>query len=387
METIAAKPVAGVFGVAGLLRGTLTMLARFGKALPGRPNQCYAALPFRKSQKVRAVDVSAGCKIPSMSSRLSALVVLISAALTLLACEPTATATPISGHIPEATEVSTPVATQTPVAEGDGGDEVTAAVQQLLDTRSRALRDDDAELLRSVMTRDLAGSCGLDQLQSWLDQDENSPREVVVRSVFVDVSDPSRAFAEVTRKEYAERPEESPTFPWPVELEDGEWRAGYLYGLTLGRCPYDVPNPPSGPDGRERDFPQIPGLDLDRHEDILSAVPGTRVVHGNFRTDSSSTGFSSRGSMAASSNQVNIYAELETDSAAAELMRLYRDGLQHPSWDILDEGSSADFGWFTWTVQSDDGRLWHGKLVVAPSHKGWKHVWFSLSSDDSDDRR
>ena len=116
--------------------------------------------------------------------------VLLSAVLTLLACEPTATATPLSGHIPEATEVSTPVATQTPEAEGDGGDEVTAAVQQLFDTRRRALRDDDAELLRSVMTRDLAESCELDELQSWLDQDENSPREVVVRSVFVDVSDP-----------------------------------------------------------------------------------------------------------------------------------------------------------------------------------------------------
>ena len=74
--------------------------------------------------------------------------------------------------------------------------------------------------------------------------------------------------------------------------------------------------------------------------------------------------------MAASSNQVNIYAELETDSAAAELVRFYREGLKHPSWELLDEGSSGDFGWFTWTVVDSDGRLWHGKLVVAPAQEG-----------------
>ena len=313
---------------------------------------------------------------------MPALAVLLSAALTLLACGPASTATPVPGHTPVATEVSAPAATQTPEAEGDGGDEVTAAVQQLFDTWSRALRDEDAELFRSIMTRDLAGSCGLDELQAWLDQGENSLAELVVRSVFVDVADPSRAFAEVTPKEYAERPEESPMYPWPVALEDGEWRAGFLYGLTFGRCPYNAPSPRSGPDGRESDFPLIPGLDLERREDILAAVPGTKVVHGSFRTDSSGSSFSSGGSMAAASNQVNIYAELETDSAAAELVRLYRDGLKHPSWELLDEGSSGDFGWFTWTVQGGDGRLWHGKLVVAPAQEGWKQVWLSLYSGD-----
>ena len=89
--------------------------------------------------------------------------------------------------------------------------------------------------------------------------------------------------------------------------------------------------------------------------------------------------------MPAYDNQVNIYAELKTDAAAAELVRLYRDGLKHPSWDILDEGSTGDLGWFSWTVLDDEGRLWQGWLVVVPSHGGWRHVWLSLYSDDSDD--
>ena len=215
-----------------------------------------------------------GCNRPSMRSGIPALAVLLSAALTLLACGPAATATPIPGPAPAATEVLD--------AEGGSPDQVTAVVQQLFDTYGRAIRDEDAELFRSVMTRELAGSCGLNQLQAWLDQDENSLAEVVVRSVFVDVADPSRAFAEVALKQYAERPEEAPTHPWPVVLEDGEWQAGFLYGSTFGRCPYDVPSPRSGPDGRGRDFPLIPGLDLERREDILAAVPGTEVVHVSF---------------------------------------------------------------------------------------------------------
>ena len=84
-------------------------------------------------------------------------------------------------------------------------------------------------------------------------------------------------------------------------------------------------------------------------------------------------------------NQVNIYGELETELGAAELVSLYRDGLNHPGWEIIDEGSSGDFGWFSWTVHDTEGRLWHGGLVVAPLHEGWKQVWLSLFSDDADE--
>ena len=93
----------------------------------------------------------------------------------------------------------------------------------------------------------------------------------------------------------------------------------------------------------------IPGLDMERSEEILAVVPGTRVVRGSYRTGNSVSSFSSSGSMSPYDHEVNIYAELQTKSAATEVMRLYRDGLVHPSWDITDEGFSGEFGWFSWT--------------------------------------
>ena len=83
-----------------------------------------------------------------------------------------------------------------------------------------------------------------------------------VRSVFLDVADPSRAFAEIIARPRAERPEETLTYPWLVALEDGRWRTGFLVGLTVETCPYSASVRSSGPEGGQRDFPQIPGLDL-----------------------------------------------------------------------------------------------------------------------------
>ncbi len=296
---------------------------------------------------------------------------------------PTVAATPTKAPEPAATEIVTHAASETSNGERGSDERVKVAVQQLFDTWTRALREDDAALFHSVLTREMAGSCGLDELQSWLDRDEGFLAEAVVATVFTDVNDPSRALAELV----VGRPEESILFPWPVAREDGEWRAGFPVALTVRECPYAESGAPPGPEGGQPEYPQIPGLDLERREGILDAVPGTRVIRGNIRTGNSGSGFSSGGSMSPYDNQVNIHAEVETEYVAAELVRLYRDGLNHPSWNILDEGSSSEFGWFSWSVPDTEGRLWHGRLVVAPLHEGWKQVWLSLYSDDPDGGR
>ena len=298
---------------------------------------------------------------------------------------PTLAPTSTTGPPPAATGPATYAAARASNAERDSDDETKIAVQRLFDTWNQALREDDAALFYSLLTEELAENCGLDELQSWLDQEEEFLAEAVVAAVFLDVADPTRAFAEIAARQNAGRPLESISFPWPVALEDGEWRAGFPVGFTAKKCPYVASTPPSGPEGREREYPQIPGMDLERREGILDAVPGTRVIRGNIRTSNSGSGFGSGGSMSPYDNQVNIYAEVETEEVAAELMRLYRDGLNHPSWDIIDEGSSGDFGWFSWTVPDGEGRLWHGSLVAAPLHEGWKQVWLSLYSNDADD--
>ena len=298
---------------------------------------------------------------------------------------PTLVPTPATGPPPAATAPATRVDAKVSSARGDDEDGTNAAVQQLFDTWNRALRDDDAALFHSILTSELAESCGLDELQSWLGQDEEFLAEAVVSAVFLDVADPTRAFAELASRQSAGRPLESISFPWPVALEDGKWRAGFPVGFTAESCPYVASSPSSGPEGREREYPQIPGMDLERREGILDVVPGTRVVRGSFRTGNSGSSFGSGGSMSPYDNQANIYGELETEAVTAELLRLYRDGLSHPSWEIIDEGSAEDFGWFSWSVPDGEGRLWHGSLVVAPLHEGWKQVWLSLYSNDADD--
>ena len=301
---------------------------------------------------------------------------------------PTLVPTPTMAPPPVATGAATHAAAQSSNAEEDSDDRTKVAVQQLFDTWNRALWDNDAALFHSLLTRELAGSCGLDQLQSWLDQDEEFIAEAVVTAVFLDVNDPTRAYAEIAAGQPAGQPQESISFPWPVAMEEGEWRAGFPVAVfPANRCPYVASSPPSGPEGREREYPQIPGLDLERRDDILSAVPGTNVVRGSYRTGNYGSSFSSGGSMSPYDNQVSIYAELETESTAADLVPLYRDGLVHPDWELIDEGFSGDFGWFSWTVSDGEGRLWHGRLVVVPLHVGWKQVWLSLYSNDADDNQ
>ena len=299
------------------------------------------------------------------------------------AVNPSPTLAPTPGMAPP--PAATEPAAQASNAEGDRDDRTKIAVQQLFETWNRAIRDDDAALFHSLLTRELAESCGLDQLQLWLDQEEEFLAEAVVTAVFLDVADFTRAYAEIAVEQGGGRPHEPGAYPWPVALEDGKWRAGFPLGLTANRCPYVADSPSSGPEGRESEFPQIPGLDLERREDILAAVPGTRVLRGSSRTRNSGSSFNSAGSMLPYDNQVSIYAEVETESVAAELVRLYRDELNHPSWEIVDESSSGDFGWFSWTVRDTDGRLWQGMLVVAPLHEGWKEVRLSLFSNDADD--
>ena len=157
-------------------------------------------------------------------------------------------------------------------------------------------------------------------MQSWLDQDLEFLIEAVVRTVFMDVSDPNRALADIITMRDAGRPGVSPVYTWPVVREGGEWRAGFPYGLSDERCPFSAYIRPSEPNGGERDFPKIPGLGpWDRREDILASVPGTRVVHGTYTSENFGSSFSTGGSMSGYSDQINILAEIRTDLAGCRV--------------------------------------------------------------------
>ena len=128
------------------------------------------------------------------------------------------------------------------------------AVQQLFDTWNRALKEDDAALFHSILTRELAESCGLDELQSWLEQDEEFFAETVVTAVFLDVTDPTRAFAELVAGQRAGLPQGAISFPWPVS--PGRRR-------MAGRTPY---------------WPGCTKMPLRRRKSTLGAGrPGARI--------------------------------------------------------------------------------------------------------------
>ena len=139
---------------------------------------------------------------------------------------PTTPVDPSPTLIPTPT-MGPPPAAQASNSERNSDDVPKVAVQRLFDTWNQALRENDAALFHSLLTEELAGSCGLDELQSWLDQDEEFFAETEVTAVFLDVADPSRAFAEIAARRNAGRPLDAISFPWPVALEDGEWRAGF----------------------------------------------------------------------------------------------------------------------------------------------------------------
>ena len=79
--------------------------------------------------------------------------ILGSLLLVVLLCVGCSDASPMTTPAPTANEASE--------SEGESSDEVRAAVQLLFDTWDRALEDEDAELFRSVLTREVAESCRL----------------------------------------------------------------------------------------------------------------------------------------------------------------------------------------------------------------------------------
>ena len=125
---------------------------------------------------------------------------------------PTLAPTSTTGPPPAATGPATYAAARASNAERDSDDETKIAVQRLFDTWNQALREDDAALFYSLLTEELAENCGLDELQSWLDQEEEFLAEAVVAAVFLDVADPTRAFAEIAARQNAGRPLESISF-------------------------------------------------------------------------------------------------------------------------------------------------------------------------------
>ena len=161
-------------------------------------------------------------------------------------------------------------------------------------------------------------------------------------------------------------------FPYPVDLEEGRWRAGFP--VLPGQpeiCPFTAPQRPSSREEPDfPDFPDIPGMDFTAWEPGPEPDPN-RLFDGFGRSASLKGTYNIRGEK-----------DLETDQRPDAILRRYRDQLAHPSWDIQGESLENPVAWLIWTVPDGEGNLWFGSLVATPSGQGRVQVWMSLYSSD-----
>lgn len=256
-------------------------------------------------------------------------------------------------------------------------------VQSLFGTLLTAFRTVDAALLRSTMTRDLALLCPEESVGPWLL--ENGPRiqAFEIASVFIDAEDPDRGMAQLAL--LPERDEAKPLqvesarwfpltlSPFSLQREEGHWKAGYPVPQEYPDCPYQLhqfvqSEPVAGPD-----YPNIPGLDFNMWDaPFLNPEPDSpdSTSHTDFHG-------SPRGMSTVWSSTLQA-----TDLTADELATRYRERLADPSWNIREQGTGADVSWFTWTVDDDQGHIWHGALTATMAGEGWQWVSLFLHSPE-----
>ena len=256
-------------------------------------------------------------------------------------------------------------------------------VQVLSDTLLEAFRTADADMLRSTMPKDLALLCPADSMEPWLLENGPKIQAFELASAFIDAEDPDRGLAQLAL--LPERDDAKPLqvesarwfpltlSPFPLQREDGRWKAGYPVPQETPGCPYQphrfVPSEPgSGPD-----YPNIPGLDFNMWDAPFRNPepdsPGS-ISHTSFHG-------SPRGMSAVWSSTLQA-----TDLTAVELISRYLERLARPGWNIREQGAGDDASWFTWTVHDEEGHLWHGALTVSAAGEGWQWVSLFLHSPE-----
>ena len=260
------------------------------------------------------------------------------------------------------------------------------SIQRLFDTWAEAFQTQDAGLLRSTLTRDLAARCELGALKPWIEQIGPNVPAFEVTSVFFDTNNPDKALAELVAKPENEehfsalRPESAfvmaiSSFPYPVEQEDGEWRAGFHSIPDMPSfCPFAALPPPVGLE-EEDQFPNIPGLEFRVLRDISPVVDRTPGSLGSLDKGGKSGALNG-------TYLIEAYGLIESTEEPGGIVSLYRNNLEHSSWEIQDEGAGGDAAWFTWTVRDDRSNLWNGSLVAVAMGEGFTKVSLFLHSPD-----
>jgi len=151
---------------------------------------------------------------------------------------------------------ATPTANPGPASSA--AQDLKQAAQELWDTFSASTKTlDGAAALHGIFIADIRERCTVEQMQETLWSGEGAFPDIVVRSVFLDLEDPSSALMQLA---LLDPPDGNPkaegnlpgiasgfayAFPFPLVREQGVWRLGFP-ALVIGTepgCPFWAEKP------------------------------------------------------------------------------------------------------------------------------------------------
>lgn len=265
---------------------------------------------------------------------------------------------------------ATPTANPGPASST--AEDLKQAAQELWDTFSASTQQRNAAALHGIFIADIRERCTVEQMQETLWSGEGAFPDIEVRSVFLDLEDPSRALMQLA---LVDPPEGNPkaegnlqgiasgfayAFPFPLVREQGVWRLGFPI-LAMGTepgCPFaqnpgQVETVPPSP----RQIEATPQPAFPR----LALPPGGRLKFGG---------------SGGGRGQYDATVLLETNMTLAALLEHYRQQVLQPDWKVQQETTDEGLAALTWTLRDDADQTWFGVLLITPAEGGaWVRLW------------
>ena len=296
--------------------------------------------------------------------------------------------------------------TENPGPASSAAQDLKQAAQELWDTFSASTQTlDGAAALHGIFIADIRERCTVEQMQETLASGEAAFPDIEVRSVFLDLEDPSRALMQLA---LLDPPEGNPksvgnlqgiasgfayAFPFPMVREQGVWRLGFSI-LAMGTepgCPF-AQNP--GQQASERSAstatatptfsfsqgplpahlqeflqrPPSPDLNYEPYLPEIAPPAGLKYAKESRRRSTSGGG---------SLLEFSFQASLITDKAPGILEEHFRERLLGRGWHLEDQAGTTAVALSAWTFRDDHGEQFHGFLVVR-SLKERKRVELSV---------
>ncbi len=267
---------------------------------------------------------------------------------------------------------ATPTANPGPAPSAD--QDLKQAAQGLWDTFSASTQTlDGAAALHGIFTADIREQCSVEQMQETLWSGEGAFPDIEVRSVYLDLEDPSRALMQLALLDQTEGNLQgiasgfAYTFPFPLVREQGVWRLGFPI-LAIGTepgCPFTL-NSGQGetvsPPPRQIEATPQPAFPR------LEPPPGA---------------WAKRSGSGGGKGEYNASALLITDMTLAALLEHYRQQVLQPDWKVQQETMDEGLAGFTWTLRDEADQPWFGVLLITPAEDGiWVRLWMGGGGGD-----